>query len=95
VKTTLRENPDMVGAWSAFHPIHAQEIAAMAALRAIVEPNKGRLQGTPAFPSTTIMKRVARVTLSGISSAISQPIRRAGICARLQARTGASIPGCC
>jgi hypothetical protein len=30
--------------WSVFHPITAEAAAAMSAMRAIAEPNKGRLQ---------------------------------------------------
>jgi epsilon-lactone hydrolase len=41
------------------HPITAEDTAAMAAMRAIVEPNKGRLQGTAArVPFDAIMERV-------------------------------------
>lgn len=43
-----------------FHPIIAEDKEAMAALRAIVEPNKGRLRGTAARePFDAIMERVA------------------------------------
>jgi hypothetical protein len=35
----------MIGTRSLFHPVSAQDTAAMVAMRAIVEPNKGRLQG--------------------------------------------------
>lgn len=42
-----------------FHPISAEDKTAMASLRAIVEPNKGRLQGTAArVPFDAIMERV-------------------------------------
>jgi len=60
VKTTLQENPDTIGAWSAFHPISAQDTAAMAAMRALVEPSKGRLEGLAArVPFDSIMEGVA------------------------------------
>jgi len=43
-----------------FHPINTADKTAMASLRAIVEPNKGRLQGTAArVPFDAIMERVA------------------------------------
>lgn len=43
-----------------FHPISAEDKTAMAAIRAAVEPNKGRLQGTAArAPFEAIMERVA------------------------------------
>ncbi len=45
---------------TAFHPINTADKTAMASLRAIVEPNKGRLQGTAArVPFDAIMERVA------------------------------------
>ncbi len=60
MKTTLQEHRDINGAWSLFHPISAPDAAAMVALRAIVEPNKGRLEGTAArVPFDGIMERVA------------------------------------
>ncbi|MDR3762819.1 MAG: alpha/beta hydrolase [Acidobacteriota bacterium] len=55
MKTTIQENRP----WSTFHSISAEDNAAMAALRAIVEPNKGCLQGTAArVPFDAIMERV-------------------------------------
>ena len=43
-----------------FHPISTADKTAMAGLRAIVEPNKGRLRGTAArVPFDTIMEQVA------------------------------------
>lgn len=47
--------------WSVLHPITAEDATAMAAMRALVEPNKGRLQGTAArrVPFDSIMERVA------------------------------------
>lgn len=43
-----------------FHSISAEDKAAMTALRTIVEPNKGRMQGTAArVPFDAIMERVA------------------------------------
>jgi monoterpene epsilon-lactone hydrolase len=36
--------------WSATHPITAEDKVAMLALRAMVEPLKGKLQGTAARP---------------------------------------------
>jgi monoterpene epsilon-lactone hydrolase len=55
MKTTIQANPR----WSTFHKISAEDKAAMAAMRAIVEPNRGRLQGTAArVPFDSIMERV-------------------------------------
>jgi acetyl esterase/lipase len=55
MKKTIRENRP----WSTFHTISAEDKAAMAAMRTIVEPNKGRLQGTAArVPFDAIMERV-------------------------------------
>jgi monoterpene epsilon-lactone hydrolase len=55
MKSTIQKNRP----WSTFHRISAEDNAAMAAMRAIVEPNKGRLQGTAArVPFDGIMERV-------------------------------------
>jgi acetyl esterase/lipase len=55
VKTTIQENR----LWSAIHTISAEDNTAMAAMRTVVEPNNGRLQGTAArVPFDTIMERV-------------------------------------
>lgn len=52
--------------WSTIHTISAEDSAAMAAMRAIVEPNKGRLQGTAArVPFDALMERV--VAPAGVS----------------------------
>jgi hypothetical protein len=54
MKTTIQENR----LWSTIHTISAEDNAAMAAMRAIVEPNGGRLQGTAArVPLDGIMER--------------------------------------
>src|SRR6202021_510546 len=46
--------------WLVHHPFSAEDQAAMAAMRAIVEPNKGKLQGVEArVPFDAIMERVA------------------------------------
>jgi epsilon-lactone hydrolase len=46
--------------WSAIHPITAEDKVAMLALRAMVEPLKGKLQGTAARPQfDAITERVA------------------------------------
>lgn len=56
MKTTNQEN----GPWSTRHPISTEDNAGMAAMRAVVELNKGRLQGTAArAPFDTIMEQVA------------------------------------
>jgi monoterpene epsilon-lactone hydrolase len=56
MKTTQQK----IAPWSLFHPINAQDTAAMVAIRAIVEPNKGRLEGTAArVPFDSIMEHVA------------------------------------
>jgi epsilon-lactone hydrolase len=45
--------------WSVLHPFSKEDQAAMAAMRVIVEPNKGRLQGTAArVPFDAIIERV-------------------------------------
>jgi epsilon-lactone hydrolase len=45
--------------WSVLHPFTTEDQAAMAAMRAIVEPNKGKLQGIAArVPFDAIMERV-------------------------------------
>ncbi len=55
MKTTIQESRP----WSKVHTISAEDNAAMAAMRAIVEPNRGRLQGTAArVPFDGIMERV-------------------------------------
>src|ERR1700735_1751784 len=56
---TLREDHSTVS-WLVQHPCSAEDQAAMATMRAIVEPNKGRLQGIEArVPFNAIMERVA------------------------------------
>jgi acetyl esterase/lipase len=55
---TMIEN--QVTPWSVRHPFSTEDQAAMAAMRAIVEPNKGKLQGTSArVPFDAIMEHVA------------------------------------
>jgi len=55
---TLLENHTMAP-WSVLHPFGTEDQAVMAAMRAIVEPNKGRLQGTAArVPFDAIMEHV-------------------------------------
>ena len=56
MNTTIQENRT----WSHLHPISAEDKAEMAAMRVVVEPNKGRLQGTAArAPFDAIMEGVA------------------------------------
>ena len=56
--TALLEN-HVTATWSVLHPFSKEDQVAMAAMRAIVEPNKGRLQGTAArVPFDAIMERV-------------------------------------
>jgi monoterpene epsilon-lactone hydrolase len=56
MKTTIQENRT----WSTTHRISAEDKTAMSAMRIIVEPNKGSLQGTAArVPFDAIMERVA------------------------------------
>ena len=56
MNSTLQENRT----WSTTHRISAEDETAMAVLRAIAEPNKGRLEGTAArVPFDAIMERVA------------------------------------
>ena len=47
-------------AWTTLHPFSKQDQVAMAAMRALIEPNKGKLQGTAARgPFDALMERVA------------------------------------
>ena len=56
---TLREDYRATS-WLVHHPCSAEDQAAMTAMRAIVEPNKGKLQGVAArVPYDAIMERVA------------------------------------
>jgi epsilon-lactone hydrolase len=56
MNTTIQENRN----WSTTHRTSAEDKTAMSAMRVIVEPNKGRLQGTAArVPFDAIMERVA------------------------------------
>ena len=56
MNTTIQENRT----WSTTHRISAEDETAMAALRAIAESNKGRIEGTAArVPFDAIMERVA------------------------------------
>ncbi len=58
--TTHQQHPNTVESWLVSHPITAGDSAKMAAMRTIVESNKGRLQGTAArVPFNGIMERVA------------------------------------
>ena len=51
---------DATAPWSLVHPFSTEDQAAMATMRAIVEPNKGKLQGIEArVPFNAIMERVA------------------------------------
>ncbi len=59
---TTQQNKDIVNTWSFFHPISTQDTAAMVAMRAIVEPNKGRLRG-----------RAARIPFDGIMESVAAP----------------------
>jgi epsilon-lactone hydrolase len=60
MKGTNQENGSMSMSQSTRHPISAEDKAAMAAMRAVVGPNKGRLQGTAArAPFNAIMEQVA------------------------------------
>jgi len=56
---TLREDHS-TAPWLVHHPFSAEDQAAMVAMRAIVEPNKGKLQGVAArVPFDAIMEHVA------------------------------------
>jgi epsilon-lactone hydrolase len=56
MNTTIQDNRT----WSTIHRISAEDKTAMSAVRIIVEPDKGRLQGTAArLPFDAIMQRVA------------------------------------
>jgi len=56
---TVQENQG-TASWLVQHPLSAKDQAAMVAMRAIVEPNKGKLQGVAArVPFDAIMERVS------------------------------------
>ena len=56
---TLQEDY-CTASWLVDHPFSVEDQIAMAAMRAIVEPNKGKLQGVAArVPYDAIMERVA------------------------------------
>lgn len=60
MQTQLQGKTVKADSWAVLHPFAAEDAAAMAAMRAIVEPNKGRLQGTAARALfDAIMERVA------------------------------------
>ena len=51
---------DAMGPWALVHPFSTEDQAAMATIRAIIEPNKGKLQGVEArVPFDAIMESVA------------------------------------
>jgi len=55
---TLFDN-HVTATWSVIHPFSKEDQAAMTAMRAIVEPHKGKLQGTAArVPFDAVMERV-------------------------------------
>lgn len=59
MQTQTHGNNVTTDAWSVLHPITAEDAAAMDTMRAVVEPNKGRLQGTAArVPFDAIMEHV-------------------------------------
>src|ERR1700722_11336280 len=59
IMQTLRDDC-CAASWLVHHPCSAEDQAAMVAMRAIVEPNKGKLQGiTARVPFDAIMERVA------------------------------------
>ena len=59
MQTATRPSPEETF-WSSVHPIAPADIAFMAGLRPMVEPNKGRLQGIAArAPFDAIMGHVA------------------------------------
>jgi epsilon-lactone hydrolase len=59
MNTNTQQSVTPTRPWSTTHPISSGDQAAMSAMRAIVEPNKGRLQGTAARgPFDAMMSRV-------------------------------------
>jgi len=59
MNTNAQQSVTTVEPWSTTHSIGSEDQAAMTAMRAIVEPNKGRLRGTAARgPFDAIMSRV-------------------------------------
>jgi acetyl esterase/lipase len=82
MKSQIQGNSVTADTWSVLHPITAEDTAAMAAMRVLVEPNKGRLQGTAArVPFDAIMEHVAAPegvtyeadTLGGVSGLWCKP----------------------
>src|ERR1700691_4480154 len=76
MNTTIQANRT----WSTTHRISAEDKTAMSAMRVIVEPNKGRLQGTAArTPFDAIMERVASPP-GGAGPKVRVPNRQSFIC---------------
>jgi len=74
--------------WSTNHPITAEDKVAIAALRAVVEPLKGKLQGTAArAPFDAIMERVSAPAAVSFEADIVGGIR-GWWCRPSQARSG-------
>ena len=80
--TSLEDRRFTKGGATVFHPVSAIDRTAMAVMRAIVEPNKGRLRGTAArVPFDGIMEHVAipegvtfeAGTVGGVSGWWSKP----------------------
>jgi epsilon-lactone hydrolase len=88
MQTTIQRNREKERIW---HPISKEDKAAMTAMRAIVEPNKGRLQGTAARgPFDAIMCHV--VAPFGVSFAPDTVGRVSGWwCRPKSAQTGEAI----
>ncbi|MGA9241687.1 MAG: alpha/beta hydrolase [Silvibacterium sp.] len=82
MQTETHGNNVTTGAWSVLHPITAEDAAAMDAMRAVVEPHKGRLQGTAArvlfdaiMEHVTVPERVTYKadTVGGVSGLWCKP----------------------
>jgi monoterpene epsilon-lactone hydrolase len=82
MQTASHQTASVAEPWSATHALTSEDQSAMAAMRAIIEPNKGKMRGTGARgPFDTIMGRVISPegvayrsdTVGGISGWWCQP----------------------
>jgi epsilon-lactone hydrolase len=91
MQPNILKDPAAKAAWSVIHPLSEEDSAAVAALRSVVAPMKGKFEGTAGrAPFNEIMERVAvpdgvtfeAATVGGISGWWAQPAK---------ARYGAAI----
>ena len=91
MQPNILKDPNTKAAWSVIHPLSEEDSAAVAALRSVVAPMKGKVEGTAGRgPFNDIMERVAvpegvtfeAATIGGISGWWAKPAK---------ARKGAAI----